>query len=247
MSQTVFRAMQIMESLSERPHSLGEISIELDVHKSTALRLLQTLEAGGFVRRDDKGLYDIGFRVMTMSEQARNRLDIYRAGHDVLMELSNELGHTLHLAQLIGFEVPYVDKVDGKGSVKMYSRIGRTAVIHTSGVGKAILAGLEEPLRSEVLARVDYKKYTEQTITSESALLAELAVIAERGWAEDNGEFESEINCVAVPIKDGRGIVRAALSLTAVRALAPLPVLREGIPRLLQAAEMISSRHQWTS
>ena len=66
-----------------------------------------------------------------------------------------------------------------------------------------------------------------------------------RGWAEDDGELEPVINCVAVPIRDHNGLVRAAISLTAVKALAPLERLRELVPELKAAAELISRDYGW--
>jgi DNA-binding IclR family transcriptional regulator len=245
-SQTVERALEIIEFFAEKPRSLGEIAGHLEVHKSTALRLLQTLEAGGFTRRDSYGCYTVGFRMIAVSQLALENLDIHSAAHSRLMALSNELGHTLHLAQLVGNEVVYVDKVEGRGAVKMYSQVGGVAIIHTSGVGKAIVANLEEPLRQQVLATLDLKSYTASTITTVEALERELAITRERGWAEDNREFEDVINCVAVPVRDNRGLVRNAISLTALYALAPLETLRQHVPLLVATAEAISKEFGWT-
>jgi DNA-binding IclR family transcriptional regulator len=128
----------------------------------------------------------------------------------------------------------------------MYSKVGGSAIIHTSGVGKAILAHLEEPLRQNVLERLDLKRYTSTSITTPEEFARELALTRERGWAEDNGEFEEVINCVAVPVRDSRGSVRSAISLTALKALAPLETLRESVPRLLATADTISKETGWT-
>jgi DNA-binding IclR family transcriptional regulator len=246
MSQTVERAIDMVEFIAAKPRTLGEIALHYEVHKSTALRLLQTLEARGFARRDSGGRYTIGFRMIAVSQQALDNLDIYGTAHPYLLSLSAELGHTLHLAQLVGDEVLYVDKVEGRGAVKMYSRIGGSAILHTSGVGKAILAYLEEPLRQRVLDKLDLKRYTPTSITTAEEFARELALTRERGWAEDNGEFEEPINCVAVPVRDSRGLVSNAISLTALKALASLETLRTAVPRLLVTAEAISRETGWT-
>jgi DNA-binding IclR family transcriptional regulator len=246
MSQTVERAIDMIEFIAAEPRTLSEIALHEEVHKSTALRLLQTLEARGFARRDSSGCYTVGFRMIAVSQQALDNIDIHGTAHPYLLSLSAELGHTLHLAQLVGDEVMYVDKVEGRGAVKMYSKVGGSAIIHTSGVGKAILAHLEEPLRQNVLERLDLKRYTSTSITTPEEFARELALTRERGWAEDNGEFEEVINCVAVPVRDSRGSVRSAISLTALKALASLETLRESVPRLLATADTISKETGWT-
>jgi DNA-binding IclR family transcriptional regulator len=234
--QTVERAIDLIEFIADIPRTLSEIAREQQVHKSTALRLLQTLEARGFARRDAKGRYSVGFGMIALSQRALDNLDIYGAAHPLLVALSAELGHTLHLGQLVDNEVMYVDKVEGVGGV---------AITHTSGVGKAILAFLEEPLRQRVLQNVKLERYTLTSITTPEALDRELAVTCARGWAEDNAEFEEAINCVAVPIRDSQGLVRNAISLTALQALAPLETLRRQVPSLVATADAISREYGW--
>ena len=243
--QTVERAIDLIEFIADIPRTLSEIAREQQVHKSTALRLLQTLEARGFARRDAKGRYSVGFGMIALSQRALDNLDIYGAAHPLLVALSAELGHTLHLGQLVDNEVMYVDKVEGRGAIKMYSRVGGVAITHTSGVGKAILAFLEEPLRQRVLQNVKLERYTLTSITTPEALDRELAVTCARGWAEDNAEFEEAINCVAVPIRDSQGLVRNAISLTALQALAPLETLRRQVPSLVATADAISREYGW--
>jgi DNA-binding IclR family transcriptional regulator len=244
-AQAVERALQVIGYLAESQRSLGDVAKHLGVHKSTALRLLQTLEAEGFARRESASRYGIGFRVVTLAHQALDNLDLFSIAHPHLVALASRLGSTFHLGQLIGPEVIYVDKVEGRGAVKMYSMVGRTASLYTSGLGKAVLAYVTGPLRSEMLDSIAFKQHTATTITSRAELDQELSRIRARGWAEDNAEFEDFINCVAVPICDSRGRVHGALSMTAVRALTPLAELREHVPDLHVAAETIARECGW--
>jgi DNA-binding IclR family transcriptional regulator len=245
MAQAVERALRIIGYLAESSRSLGDVAQHLGVHKSTALRLLQTLEAEGFARRESASRYGIGFRVVTLAHQALDNLDLFSIAHPHLVALASRLGSTLHLGQLIGPEVIYVDKVEGRGAVKMYSMVGRAASLYTSGLGKAVLAYVTGPLRNEMLDSIVYKRHTPTTITTRAELEQELARIRARGWAEDDAEFEDFINCVAVPIRDSRGRVHASLSMTAVRALTPLEALREHVPDLRAAAETIARESGW--
>ena len=245
MTQTVSRALQIVGFVAERPRGLGDVAQLLGVHKSTALRLLQTLEAEGFVRRDGNSRYALGFRVVTLAHQALDNLDLFSIAHPHLVSLASRLGNTIHLGQLIGREVIYLDKVEGPGAVKMYSMVGRTASLYTSGLGKAVLAYADEPLRHEMLAGLRLERHTATTLTTLADLEDDLERTRKRGWSEDNGEFEDYINCVAVPILDNRGSVHSALSMTAVRALTPLETLRKHVPELRAAAETIAKECGW--
>ena len=245
MAQTVSRALQVVGYLAESPRSLRDVAELLGVHKSTALRLLQTLEAEGFARRDGGSRYAIGFRVVTLAHQALDNLDLFSISHPHLVALASRLGSTLHMGQLVGPEVIYVDKVEGQGAVKMYSMVGRTASLLTSGLGKAVLAYVTGPLRAEMLDSISFQKYTPTTITTREGLEEDLKRIQARGWAEDDGEFEDFINCVAVPVRDSRGRVHGALSMTAVRALTPLGILRQRVPELRAAAEAIAKESGW--
>jgi DNA-binding IclR family transcriptional regulator len=245
MSQTVARALSIIEFFAEKPRSLTAVSQHLEVHKSTALRLLQTLEAGGFARQNADGAYTVGFRMVALAQQALDDIDVHAVAHPHLLALSRRIGHTLHLAQLMDDEIVYIDKVEGEGAVKMRSRVGSPAELHTAGIAKVVLAYLEEPVQSRLLQRVTYRRFTDTTLTSAASLRHELEKTVVRGWAEDDGEFEDYINCIALPIRNARGVVRAGLSMTAVRALAPLEELRAYVPQLKEAATAISRELGW--
>jgi DNA-binding IclR family transcriptional regulator len=121
----------------------------------------------------------------------------------------------------------------------MYSRIGKAVLPYCSGVGKAILADLDEGSRNSVLAGSTWEKFTEHTITSRDALDHELEIIKKQRWAADDREFEDFVNCVAVPIHSSMGVV-GALSVTAIRMVQNLPQLKTHLPLMQQTAELIS-------
>lgn len=244
MSQTVTRAMSILRFIGDQPRSLGEVAEHLGVHKSTALRLLQTLEQGGFARVS-AGRYAVGFAVLVLAQRTMEQIDARAVAHPHLKRLAEQEGHTVHLAQLIDEEIVYVDKVEGTGTVAMGSRIGLTAEGHTAGVAKVILAHLPEDERRTYVDRLELTRYTPTTITTPDALHRELDLIRERGWAEDDGEKEDYINCVALPIRDAHGDVRLGMSVTALRAKAPLADLRERLPEFRRVADTISSHLGW--
>jgi DNA-binding IclR family transcriptional regulator len=234
-----------MRFIAIAPRSLTEIAELLEVHKSTALRLLQTLEEEGLARRLSDGKHAIGFGVIPLAQFAMDQIDIRSLAHQHLERLAEHAGHTVHLAQLIGDEVIYADKVDGRGTVAMGSRIGLPAELHTAAVAKIILAWLNGSQRERVLARVNYRQYTKTTKLTAAAYEHELEITKKRGWAEDDGEKEDYINCVALPIFDAAGRVTVGMSVTALRAVAPLKTLRANVPAFRQVSQQISRELGW--
>ncbi|MEV0344825.1 IclR family transcriptional regulator [Nonomuraea sp. NPDC050680] len=246
MSQTVARAIDIVAFVSVRHRTLGEIAEHLGVHKSTALRLLQTLEEGGFVRRVPGSAYGMGFQLIALGQLALDQVEARSLAHPILNDLGERYGHTVHLGELAGDQIVYVDKIDGRGSVAMGSRIGLPAQTHTAAVAKVILAYQDDKTRARVLEHATFTRFTPTTITDADSFEADLALTRERGWAEDDGEHEDYINCVALPVFDARGKVTHGISITALRAVTPLEQLREHIGEFRQAAHEISKKLGWT-
>ncbi|MGW2126172.1 IclR family transcriptional regulator [Streptomyces sp. SM1] len=241
MSSSVNRALDIIEMLSESSQGPRELSERLNVHRSTIVRLLHTLESRGYVRRLPNGKWGGGFALVATSQRTLDAIDIREVARPHLAELGSALGHTIHLATLMGHEVVYIDKVEGLGAVRMQSRVGGKANAHTAGVAKAILAFAPADIRDAAIEACTFERYSETTITTPQNLAAELERVRERGWAIDDGEAEDYINCVAVPIFGLDGAVAGGLSVTAVKSLAPLAALEAQMPRIQRARDAISA------
>ncbi|QVQ53794.1 IclR family transcriptional regulator [Spiractinospora alimapuensis] len=239
MSQTVERAIGILEHVSERPRSLSEIAEFLGVHKSTAFRLIQTLANGGLLRREADGQYRAGYRLIGLANQASEQFDLRTLAHFHLVTLGEQCGHTVHLAAVVDRRIVYVDKVEpSTGSIRLYSQVGKPVQLNTAGVSKAILASLPESTANELLTDCDFARFTSTTITSRTQFREELHHTAQRGWAVDDGEFEDFINCLAAPIPTQS--LHAAISITALRPQADLTVLQQQhLPALLATADAI--------
>ncbi len=178
MSQTVDRALSILIDLGTGPKSLDQVAALLGVHKSTALRLLQTLEAQGFARHDEQHRYRLGPRLFALAHQALDDLDIRRLAAPHLAALNQTHGHTVHLAAYLDGAVVYIDKYDSRHPVRMGSRIGATAPVHCTAVGKVLLAALPAARRPAAVERIEFTKYTPHTITDPARFLAELDRVA---------------------------------------------------------------------
>ena len=243
MTQTVDRALVILASLAEGPASLEQAANRIGVHKSTAMRLLRTLEEHGFVHRQPDYRYRLGGRLFSLAQLALESIDVRVVAAPHLAALNEQCGHTVHLAVYEDGEVTYVDKLESRYPVRMYSRIGKRAPLTASAVGKVLLADLPAARRREVAEALEYPAYTARSIRTPEALLEELAQVQDQGWAVDRSEYEETVNCVAVPIRGIDGRVIAACSISTPTVVAPIGTLRRLIPELLRTAEAVSQEY----
>jgi DNA-binding IclR family transcriptional regulator len=247
MSQTVDRALSILPLLARGPADLGQVAEALGVHKSTALRLLRTLHEHGLVYRQEDQRYRLGARLFALAQEAVENLDIREIAHPHLVRLNEETGHTVHLAVHEEGEVLYIDKVDSRYPVRMYSRIGRPVAITVAAVAKLLLADLPEPERRALAAKLDYPMYTPRSIPNAAAFLQELATVREQGWATDLGGHEESINCVAAPVRGADGRVVAAMSVSAPNVVVTADELLTLLPLVRRTADAISGEYSGTT
>ncbi|MGI5252194.1 IclR family transcriptional regulator [Actinacidiphila glaucinigra] len=243
MSQTVDRALRILPLLAEGPANLEQVATRLDVHKSTALRLLRTLHEHGMVYRQHDQRYRLGARLFALAQEAMENLDVRGIAHPHLVALNELTGHTVHLAVYEEGEVVYIDKVESRYPVRMYSRIGKPVAITVAAVAKLLLADLPEAERRAVARSLEYPRYTARSITDPAAHLAELARVREQGWASDLGGHEESINCVAAPIRGADGRVAAACSISAPNVVVSAEELLKLCPQVQRTAEAISREY----
>ena len=239
MTQSVTRAARIIDAIAADPRTVAELAEAFGLHRSTMFRELQALEQVGWVRRRASGRYALGSRLAALSREALDSLDLREAGAEHVRQLQRRTGNTVHLAALMDRSIVYVDKAEDESGVRMYSRIGKAVIPYCSAVGKAILANLDAAGRDAVLDGVTWERHTDRTLTSREQLDRELALVAARGWATDDREFEPYVNCLAVPIQSPLGVV-GAISVTAVRVVADLDRLRTYLPALRETADAIS-------
>lgn len=239
MSQSVARALAIVDMCERGPQSINDIAAALGVHPTTALRLAHDLSKAQYLRHEG-GLYRLGPRLAALGAAVLSTLDLRSVAGSALTTLSSLTGETVHLAERIGPTVVYVDKVESVHPLRMYSQVGRSAPLHCTGVGKAILAGSPDLLDVVRRGELDLHRFTDKTITSIEGLLEDCERIRARGYSEDDEEHETTINCIAVSILDTRMRPIGAVSIAAPVHRLPLAALREFAPDLMSAARDIS-------
>lgn len=217
MNFSVAKAFAILEYLATTggARELGVISKALGMHKSTTYRFLSTLAHLGYITQEPgTGRYALGSRVVWLASTFLDSLDLRTLARPMLEYLVDETSETVHLAFMDNFEVVYIDKVDGHQPVKMASRVGNRSPLHSTGLGKALLANNDESQWPVYVNKKGLSSYTPNTIHDPEEFYAHLRQVKQRGYAIDNSENEDGIRCVAVPISDHTGKTIGALSIS---------------------------------
>ncbi|WP_328292530.1 IclR family transcriptional regulator [Kineococcus sp. NBC_00420] len=241
MSQSLLRALGLLDLVAGGTATLGELAEAAGAHKSTVLRLLRVLEDAGYVHHDEQHRYALGSHLFRLAQQALDSFDVRAVAAPRLRRLRDDVGQTVHLAAFDGSVATYVDKLEPRSAaVRMASRIGNTAALHCTAVGKVFLADLRPPDRAELVATLEFPRLTTRTLTGPEELLAEVATVAAAGWAQDHAENETFVNCVGAPVRGADGRVLAAVSISVPDVLLPHEAVLDLVPALLSATADIS-------
>jgi DNA-binding IclR family transcriptional regulator len=198
--QSVDRAFSLIEHLADGGGSLtlSELATRSGLPMPTIHRLLRSLVNQGYVRQEPSRRYAIGPRMIRLGEAASRMLGAWAKPR--LATLVSQFGETTNMAMLDGESAVYVAQVPSEQSMRMFTEVGRTVMLHSTGVGKAILSMLPDDEIVAIMKRTGMPARTEHTITSTAPLLEEVGRIREAGYSIDDGEQELGVRCVAVPI-----------------------------------------------
>lgn len=238
--QSVHRALDLVEIVAANGGHLaiGEIAAATDIPLPTIHRLLKTLVERGYMRQLPSRRYALGFRLVPLGSTASSMVGVNTEA--ILAELVNELGETANLAILSGAHAEYVAQVPSRHAMRMFTEVGRQVELHCSGVGKALLSQLDNAQVRSAVGRVGLPAYTPHTLTTETALFAELATIRDRGYAIDEQERESGVRCVAVPV--GPDLMSwMAMSVSGPVTRMTDEVVGRAVPLLQAAASRLAS------
>lgn len=242
--QSVDRAITVLEILARRGEAgVSEVAHEIDVHKSTAFRLLGALEGHGLVEQaENRGKYRLGFGLIPLAGAVSDRLDVTRQGRAVCARLAAELGETINLAVLQQHWAVNVDQARGPSTVSTHNWIGRLTPLHCTSSGKILLAHLPAERRAALLAASGMERLTPRTVTLAGTLETELARVRTTGYAVAIEEYETGLNAAAAPVHDRSGAVVAALSVSGPAYRLDEDRLAALIAPLTRGADEISRR-----
>lgn len=240
---TVGKALDVLDQIAAfgRPVRFTELLEESPYPKATLYRFVQTLTNQQMLSYDpERQTYSPGVRLVRLAHAAWQQASLAPIARPYIDALSLQVGETVHLAQLDAGQVLYVDKRNARTPIPMYSQAGKIGPAYCTGVGKAMMAFLEEEHLAQVLQQQSYHIYTPCTLKDEDALRASLAEIRARGHAFDNEEHEPGIICIAVPIMTSPGRVLGALSITSSTQRTSLDEMEALAPQLKETATTVA-------
>lgn len=215
--QSLGRAFAILEEVARHREGIGlaELSKLVGLHNSTTFHLAKTMVSLGYLRQEkDSKRYRVGRPLFALAASALDEIEMVNLATPILEDLSRETGESAHFAVRMGDAVVVIARTSGPGAFQLTDRVGVVRPAHCTALGKIILASLRPDQLKRFLERVDLKPATEKSITDVPVLLREIADIRRTGVAFDDGEFNPEVRCVAVPVMDFTGQVIGALGIS---------------------------------
>jgi DNA-binding IclR family transcriptional regulator len=213
---TVTKVCRILDQFKDRP-SLGitDLARSLEMLPSDVHRIVTSLQVHGYVERNpETRRYHLGPGLLRLSLTTLQRGVIQEKGHSVLVRLSSRLDAATHLALFDSgrCEAFLSDQADHPGLTIFKSRLGSTTALHSTALGKMILAGMEPDTVRRVVERYGLPKSTKKTISDLSALEKELVLTRQRGYSTDYEESAEGACCIARPLRNYTGMIVGAIS-----------------------------------
>lgn len=241
---SVDRAISILQVLARRGAvAVTDLAGELGIHKSTAFRLLATLEARGLVEQtSNRGRYQLGFGVIRLAESATTKHDLAVLSRSICEELAAAVGETVNVVINDGSTVISINQVMGSAAVTTVNWVGRRGPMHATAAGKVFLAHMAED-KVKALLSEPLPRYTIHTITDVDQLYQQLATIREAGYGFTLEEHEIGLAAMAAPIRSLDGEVIAALAISGPEFRINKDTFPDLAEQLVQAAARISERN----
>jgi len=215
--QSLGRAFAILEEVARHREGVGlaDLSKLVGLHNSTTFHLAKTLVSLGYLRQEKESKrYRVGRPLFALAASALDEIEMVNVATPILEELSRQTGESGHFAVRMGDAVVVIARTSGPGAFQLTDRVGVVRPAHCTALGKIILASLRPDQLNRFLGRVELKPSTSKSITDIPLLVSEITEIRRTGIAFDDGEFNPEVRCVAVPVKDFTGQVVGALGIS---------------------------------
>ena len=215
--QSLGRAFAILEQVARHREGIGlaELSKLVGLHNSTTFHLAKTMVSLGYIRQErDSKRYRIGRPLFALAASALDEIEMVNVATPIMEELSRDTGESSHFAVRMGDAVVVIARTSGPGAFQLTDRVGVVRPAHCTALGKIILAALRPDQLKRFLERVELTPSTKKSITDPNVLLREIAEVRRSAVAIDDGEFNAEVRCMAVPVYNFTGDVVGALGIS---------------------------------
>jgi IclR family transcriptional regulator, KDG regulon repressor len=235
--QSIMRAFPILEEIARAREgiNLAELSKRVDLHNSTTFHLVKTMASLGYIRQaKDSKRYRIGRPLFALAAGALDEIEMVSHATPILENLSHQCAESSHFAVRSGDAVVLVARTSGPSAFQLTDRIGVMRPAHCTAIGKAILASLRPEQFERYLMHADLKPFSAKSITEATQLRREIDEVRKSGIAFDDGEFDPEVRCVAVPVCDFTGQTIGAIGISG-------PIWRMSIQALQGHARIVQT------
>ena len=234
------RALELLDLIvqSGETHSIGHLARQLAMPHSTAYRIAATFERAGLLTRLRRGCYLPGPGLLRLARHDTLHRVLRGVSRPIVDQLSRDTGCTAHLGIFEDGMVTYLVKA-GRSARRIFSREGTQLEPYCTAIGKVLLAALSESARGEYLRAGPFVQMTPNTLTDPQKLRNALTKIRTQEYATDNAEMDSDLFCLAVPVRINEGAIVAALSISTRR---PEKNLLTHLDALRLAASGLGSR-----
>jgi DNA-binding IclR family transcriptional regulator len=237
------KGLRLLIALGDRPDGAGvsELARDLELPVSSTHRLLTGMIPLGFVGFDpDRRQYHLGLRVFELGRRVASARRLSDVALPVMRRVTKATGEPTLLGVLAGEEFMYVERVEGQRLAQIRGSAGERGPLHTTALGKALMAFLPEDEQDALIGRLSLDEAGPRAITDSDRLREELASTRERGYAVNDEELEEGVCAVGVPVLDGRGRPAASIGVATLTFRTPLRDLEKSVPLLKAAAEEIA-------
>jgi DNA-binding IclR family transcriptional regulator len=240
--KSLTKVARVMECFStvRRSLSLSEICKLTGYPRSTTHRLVTAMKEVGFIEQDrGREDYRLGLRLFEFGNIVLANLDLHREGRPIVDALHRLTSQTVHLAVFDGFNAVVIQRTESPTESGIGASFVESSPTYCTSVGKAILAFQPGETVERVIA-AGLRRYTETTITDPAALRAEMEAIRGRGYAIDEAEHQPGLRCVGAPIRNQKGAVFAAMSVSSPAWQLPQSEIGDLSSVVIYHANMIS-------
>jgi IclR family transcriptional regulator, KDG regulon repressor len=242
--QSLARAFSLLEEIARNRDGIGlaDLSKRVALHNSTAFHLVRTLVVLGYVRQmKDTKRYRIGRPLFALAASALDEVEMVSLATPILEDLSRESGESAHFSVRMGDAVVVLARTSGPGAFQLIDRAGAVRPAHCTALGKVMLAALTPDQLEAFMARSELKAFTPKSIIAAEPLRREIAEVRRAGMAIDDGEFDAELRCVALPVRDFSGQIIGAIGISGPVWRLSIEALHKRTRGVLAAADRLSA------
>lgn len=242
-NKTVVRTMDVLHLFKVHSKlSFNEIVHFSGIPKTSVFRMVRSLEEMGFLNKDRDGKYSLGLLFLQFGNLVAERLDIRQVALPIMQKLQNEVGEAVNLVVQEGKEAIYIEKLEAKHPVRLYTAIGRRSPLYAGACPRIILAFLPHDEGEEYLDRIELKLIASGTITNKEKLRSALEESQKNGYSISYSELENYTSALAAPIFNHKGHIIAGISIAGLEVNFQQERLPSLIEKVKNAAYEISRK-----